>query len=460
MQYFRELDKYTDLVGDDLKSLKLDDVEVYPLMRRGLTLKYLVRKKIINTSNHKRYSLSDFVLILLGAFLSFFSLFSLLLGGTKKFVFMGFSRRSLTPSGESLDKFHDPIIELLDSSDCIMIERPFRFTHSRNKMTKCPVINYDFVVYLSYVLGFVYRIYCKFFRGDKINIIASKINSKFDFNIVSTNSIAMVVGVFKAERFIAKFIIKKLKPEKLIVTSRWLHYGFLSVAKERGLEIIELQHGSILKSNIFYQSLDEGDLSPNTMFTFSEYWNDRDWNAPNVIAIGNGSLEADVKERCVKDNRVLVISQPEMQSKLISDLKSLSKVNSHSEFYVKLHPQDVDEYESRYSELLDCNNINFISNNKESLKELLLNYRLVVGYNSTVLFEAYDIGLSVGLLSSEEIPWNDYVKYLGDACELFENIEVDSVIDFGRFIRSDFSPVFYKPLDKKFVRRYFYEENV
>jgi hypothetical protein len=463
MKYFNGIKRFDDLVkNSNLENKKIFGIKVYPLIRRNITSKYLYESKSISSSNHKEIKLRDFYLLSIGILSSFMSLLKIIGMKNKKFLFLGFSRRVIEDN-KAVDKFHDPLINTLNHDDCLMFERPFKLAHNTNRITKCDLVDIDFIIYLSILFSVILSPAFMFLYRKDIYRVKQSLHFSFGKKMLSSFELSSTILRFQLEKLFFDLIFKKLKITKLVLTSRWLHYPAIFSARNNGIETIELQHGSILNNNLFYRSFDEGNFYVDHMFTFSEYWNDRDWNVEKVTDIGSGfSNLVDTHKNLGTDKKILIISQPEMQNQLIYDLSLLADANKNMDFYIKLHPQDLDGFQRRYAALLKFNNIVFLDSTLLDLKILLLKFPLVLGYNSTVLFEAYHLGTSVGLLCSDILCEDDYLQFYDlKACKVFHKIVVSEPIDsafFNRIVSSDI--LFFKPLDLNFIQDFFYETDI
>ncbi len=126
------------------------NVNILPLIRRNIKFKYL--KSIDNERSQTNFTsrnFNDVFKVIFGSFKSLFGFVSLFFLREKEFLFLGFSRRVVQKDGFSKDIFHDDLIQFLGKDKCLMIEKPFRLSHSKKRSTICPIIDYDFFMYFS-----------------------------------------------------------------------------------------------------------------------------------------------------------------------------------------------------------------------------------------------------------------------------------------------------------------------
>ncbi len=465
MQYLNKCKDFEDKVRQSkINWRRVFGINFYPIIRRGLKFKYIKDGSLITSTNFRNYRLSVFYRVFVSTIKSFFSL-RFLFSSRSKFLFLGFSRRVIDKDAVAIDKFHDPIIDTLESEDCLLIEKPFRFGHSDKRHTKCNILDFDFVVYLSIIVGVVISPVVYLLQRRNIELLCRDIAYTFPNESIGTRSLTLLVSKFLSDLFFSRLLLSIIKPEKLIVTSRWLHYPFIYACKEKNIETIELQHGCVMKENVFYCKFDEEQFDVDVMAVFSDFWIDRNWNTKTVTTFSvNDSIESNRKnvseERENKlDDSVLIISQPEMSSYLDNDLIKIAESNPELNFFVKLHPQDVDGYEYRYRNSQHLINVNFIADLTVDSRELTKKYDLVIGYTSSVLFEAYDANCSVGLIHNEEIDSDYYKALYGNDFSAFHSIYPGDKIKSSHFVKGNNRVSFFAPLDKEKVKVFFNEKN-
>lgn len=452
--------KNIDAISEELEFslLKIDGVHIWPLVRKNVYQNVLKNNDGVNNVNYSKYSINFVFKVLSSTILAFFSLLKFLIKiKPKKFVFLGFSRRCLE-NGEFVDKFHDPIIESLELDDCLLIEKPFKGTHSNNRATKSDILDYDVIFYAVKFISFL----CSplYFIINRVDIqnVCRKINTNLKGrDIVNCLFLSKKVFEFKLESRVACYFLRKLNTDKLIVTSRWLHFPFIYAANMLDIETIEIQHGAILRNSTFYKNVDDFEFGIDTMFTFSEFWNDYPWGAKKTLSIGSHQYQfeksKDSYESKVVSN-ILLVSQPELSTRFSQDIVNLSLANIDKNFVVKLHPQDHVGFSERYSKCIDLVNVRFVKDFTSS--EDLGSFDLVLGYKSTMLYEASSRGIPVGLLVSEPNERMDYLSVFGsEILNEFAFVETNCDIDTLNIKISNLK--FFESFSGSVIRKYMYE---
>lgn len=439
------------LKASDKRVGYFNGINLLALLRRPLKFRYMSKfdREFLST-NHSKRSLSDVVLVMRSILFSALSLRFLLNTSSTKHLFLGFSRRSPRSDGKLLDRFHDPIIDALDPKQCLMIERPFKLTHFNNRATSCRVVDYDIFVYLSLLLSYVILPIVLLRNRSAICEFVSNVNDEFGYTILSSKGVALTYCTFKVESLFSKFFLKLIKPNNLVVTSRWLHYPMLYQARKLGIKSFEVQHGCVMPENFFYSEFNEYQFDVDSMLVFSEYWKESNWNTKNVFAIGVSQEKVIVRaER--KKSSVLVISQPETSTKLDKTLYDIATANSELMFEIKLHPQDMANYAKRYSHVLSLNNVSVVGMADTNTENLTTKYQLILGFTSSVLFEAYHLGASVGIICDKDNDASVYEKYYGVAVDCFHFLKVGEKISSIHFEHKDSGMNFYDELNKELI---------
>jgi hypothetical protein len=201
--------------------------------------------------------------------------------------------------------------------------------------------------------------------------------------------------------------MRVIRPEVVLLTSRWVHLPVIHAAKRSGARVAELQHGVPNLLGYKYSTVADAHVDPDWMLTFGEYWNDFDWGLPRdrVAAIGyrhlwqrRSALASRPGAPTAPLHDVMLVSQPEMSSRLAGRFEEIVDGNRDLRFLLKLHPQDIHGWAQRYP-VGRRPNVVVCDSPSADILELFSKCRAVVGHNSTALFEASFFGLRVGILN-------------------------------------------------------------
>lgn len=419
-------------INDYVKEKKIHEIEVlnlpiWPLIRTEVSDRILKKQGFFESRNNTSISLKKIIQGSSGALVSAFHLIKLVCTKQKKKeMFVGFARRSLD-EGVWVDKFHDPILKNKTSDDYLFLEKPYKFEHFKNDLARYKVIYYDLEVYLSEILS---RILYPFYIGKvRKQIKETDLMKLLNDHEYLSSLITRKLIKFKIGKFISDLIFKNVEIDNLYLTNRSIHYPMILSAKENNVNVYELQHGVVLQEDALYNDIDEGKLSVDYFLTFSPYWSENYcWAGYSTKVIPFGfkyihDKRAKFRRENSKRNDVLVISQPEMAKMLCLDIIKLSNSYSDINFIIKLHPQDIGNYRLRYKEILKFDNVSFIDQFDVDNYALLSRFNYVLGYYSTMMFEARFFNVKAIVLPSDGVHIGGDFFYMDDGVLDFSLID-------------------------------------
>lgn len=237
-----------------------------------------------------------------------------------------------------------------------------------------------------------------------------------------------VSSILKKSRveFIYSYCIYKLLfsfypnlKELVLVDGYSSRSGMILAAKDRGIAVVELQHGVATKYHLGY-SYDEACIPkcmlrcmPDVFFVWSEFWKEslRRFFPVNIKIYTNNffTLETEKYQNVDKDNALVIISQGAISSLLAEAVfKGVRKFDGLKVYY-KLHP-------SEYENWLSDNNLfniskleNFSIVKDADLYELLAKCKYQLGVFSTALFEGVALNCETILVNLPGIEyWDDF----------------------------------------------------
>lgn len=467
MNYSNEVKIINEFISQSkVDEVTINDFKIWPFLRLSIIDRVLINKGVFGVRNHSKLRLNDLFNLLSNTFFSFISVFTMLRLGRRKFLFIGFSRRTLE-GHNYIDKFHDPIIEQLNSEDCVMLERPYNKKHSRLRSTECPIISLDFFVYfsefLSRVLSFSYRLRYK----AEITDLANKLEPIYSDRAFIAKLMSREIAKFHVQNLFNNLFLKVFKPEKVIVTNRGLHLSMLYCANKAQIETSELQHGVTLANDISYTNQNDGLLSVNKFLTFGDYWCEGyQWAGDETEVVSFGFKYINNRRQILFENskvekevtrNILFVSQPELHSQINNELDLLAKNNIDCNFILKLHPQDLQGYKTRYLLALSNKNVTVFNDSTCDNYALFSRVDYVFGYNSTMLYEAHYFGCSVYILNFSN---QDLSLIFGNSIKCFSEI-TQPIIDFDKeernavFTTGDIGEQFFSSKNENIIYEFF-----
>ncbi|GAA4165603.1 hypothetical protein GCM10022286_29110 [Gryllotalpicola daejeonensis] len=205
-------------------------------------------------------------------------------------------------------------------------------------------------------------------------------------------------------------LVDRMKPKAAIMqTAAYLNQpSLISVLKDRGVRVIEPQHGWIGPSHGAYNfgaAITRPEFArfmPDTLLTFGEFWSDKVRFPGEKVAIGKPHLEqtaAKAPAPAEREKTVLVVSnryQEEVTTRLVTDIRDA--LPGEWRVLFRPHPSERALVAQRYPGLIGEDRISI--DTALDVNETLARSRAVFGYFSTVLYEALAFGCEVFVFDS------------------------------------------------------------
>lgn len=201
--------------------------------------------------------------------------------------------------------------------------------------------------------------------------------------------------------------------------------------KEYGVKTVEVQHGYVGPEHYAY-NYPSGNAEPamkeylpDYYLTFGKYWGEQIQTPSTIVTVGNPMLDRSVedlqKKSSSRSNSILVVSQGTVTSKMVKIAKYLSQALPKHTIIFKLHPGEV-PFTHRYEDLKKYHNVQIRT--YDNIYELIASSEIIVGYNSTTLFEAIAFsGKRIFILNNDMIP--DSLGYKFSSCEELRDAILD-----------------------------------
>lgn len=258
-----------------------------------------------------------------------------------------------------------------------------------------------------------------------VNRLVGELASRLDGRITDgqLNSIAAAAAyrASKAPYIEAEFrrVLDRVSPQVVLMEDA--SYGawapLISLMKERGILVVEPQHGWIGPTHGAYNfgaAMRQPELFatlPDELLTFGEYWSEGIRHPATQIAIGKPHLEGMASRAPAWEKRpyevVLVSSVANPGETIDFGLALRAALPRQWSIRFRPHPIERPSAESRYARMLGDPGI--VLDKYSDVYESLSSARGVVGVASTVLFEALEMGCRVFVRDSV---YTDY--YVGD----------------------------------------------
>lgn len=321
-------------------------------------------------------------------------------------------------NGVYMDKFTDPLVDYTNISNSFVIFEPgWTGRHYSTRMHSDKIVYTDFINSFAYHTLKMFKDKKKKYYSNESDKLCDLINNTFpDINMERKWVMDLIITSDIIMRS-HKYIFKKIGAKRLIGPFRSGMKYLIPAAKMLDMKVYELQHGITYSESNTYSGYIDPLFSPDLFLTFGSI--NAAWRygitEDKVVEIG-WAFNNYIKEKEVIDDnslKVLVISSPEVSEEMVSATCLLAKDNPEIEFYFRPHPREF-LGKNKTERLNEFQNIR-IDNNEENVTVTLMLFNVVVGENSTVLYEAISMGKKVGklhfggleprYLSEDDIPY-------------------------------------------------------
>lgn len=351
-----------------------------------------------------------------------------------------------------LDKFTDPIIDQCEKKGNYII-----LDYGRAGMHLKPRVHNDSVVYLDLlsVLSRIYSVlFCRFFlykHRKEFSLLFRELNEIFEIEF-NKSKIIKEIGFAVMYTDLLQRVFKKVSAERVIGPARAFMAPPFIAAKRQGMKTYELQHGISYGETVLYSGYRDEMILPDYFLAFGDnkpidvYGIDESrivnigWALQDYIV----SLPYDDTLYGKKD--VLVVSDPEITIPILKAIIVLAKENPEYRFYFRPHPHE--EITQKHKDMIaPFPNIK-LQNNSVNITVVLNKFNLILGENSTVIYEALAIRKKVGRLFFDGL--NPLYKDADDRDCFWE---IRNQTDFLNFVEGDVNEkgnkCIYSPFDKK-----------
>ena len=373
--------------------------------------------------------------------------------------------RKVIYEGQYRDIYSSFLVDFLkDSYSFEVLEAPYLNEHFTKKQ---PYIKYTDRIQLG---SYIYKKFNKieFTQKEKELILNVKreLEEAFDLdiNLEWVFTIHILNFTYDYRKYTELF--KKRKPKMIFAVVAYENQAIVAAAKDLGITVVELQHGTITDYHMGYSYPEKTRLNgeikyfPDKILTFGDYWINEDTcpiSHENIIPIGFPYFEAQSKDFInipANDNQILFISQGVI-GKYLSKLayEIAGKLKDYRIIY-KLHPGEYATWKQNYPELLEASkndNFEVIDNSEIPLYKLFAQSGYQVGAFSTAIYEGLMFNCKTFILDVPGVEYlsdlinRNYVFKITDASDLIDNLEKFKPKDYDKNF-------FFKSLDKELLK--------
>ncbi|TYB33017.1 MAG: hypothetical protein FXF49_08445 [Flexistipes sinusarabici] len=253
-----------------------------------------------------------------------------------------------------------------------------------------------------------------------IRDIEVELKNSFSINFKLHSYIKNQIKIFKLDKTFYVKLLKKRGVKKVFLVCSYGKEALIQACKEKGIECIELQHGTMGRYHLGYSFPIKIKVPyfPDKIYVFGKFWYDTTplpLNKNNIIIKGNfyfNNLLKKYKELPKINNQIVFISQGTIgyQLSIIAFEFAMKYIDFHVIF--KLHPGEFGRWQNEYPRLckaIKLKNFTLIDNQKRSLHEVLAKSQYQVGVSSTAIFEGLALSCKTIIVS---LPGYEYMDYL------------------------------------------------
>jgi len=373
--------------------------------------------------------------------------------------------RKVIFDGEYCDIYSNFLVDLLKEDYSFeVLEAPYINQHFTKKQK---YIKYTDRIDLG---SYVYKKFNKVEFSPEEKELILKVQKELEntFNIKLNILWMLTTHILNFKHDFKKYVelFEKRKPKMIFVVVSYENLSIVAAAKSLGIEVIELQHGTITDYHLGYSYPEKTRLNgeipyfPDKILTFGDYWiNDETCpiSKENIIPIGFSYFEYQSRDYIDMDpieNQVLFISQGVIGKYLSQIAFEFAKSQKDFKIIYKLHPGEYATWRENYPELVEAStfaNFEVIDSSEIPLYELMAKSNYQVGAFSTAIYEGLMFNCKTFIV---DVPGTEYLNDLIEKNYVFKIRDVDELIDnFNGFQPTDYDKnFFFKKFDKELLK--------
>lgn len=438
----------------------------YPWQLIRMYLYYDISRRTNTFGAPQQQSLSIFDKIKsFSPFLKNSLLYNPLRGNDKKDILIFDHPRKVIFNGEYREIYSCFLVDFLkDSYSFEVMEAPYLNKHFTNK--------HEHVKYTDRIqLGsYIYKKFHKIEFSDKekelISNIEKELDDAFSLKIDIAGIFAMHILNFQYDYKKYVDLFKKRNVKMIFVVVAYENQAVVAAAKDLGIKIIELQHGTISDYHLGYSYPPKTRLGgeikyfPDKILTFGDYWINEE-SCPisknDIVPIGFPYFEVQSKDYMdlpSDEHQILFISQGVIGKYLSKLAYQLADRLKDFRIIYKLHPGEYENWKQNYPDLVSANQLNnfeVIDNSSVPLYKLFAESNYQVGAFSTAIYEGLMFNCKTFILNVpgveylEDLIKKGYVFKIEDIDDLINNLEEFKPVDYDKNF-------FFKNFDKELLK--------
>lgn len=281
-------------------------------------------------------------------------------------------------------------------------------------------------VYSKYIVSrapliIIEKVYSLFINIKKVDLSSyNELCQKYQININPKYGIKKMISQYK----IMKLLLIFKKPKYVFIAPSYNNYGYIKAVKDKGIKVIEIQHGVINKEHFGYNVYAKFDENyfPDYLLTFGEreksifYPPNNFINKEKVFPVGsfyidyiNSSYSQSKKQHNYELTFSVSLQDCEIGGKVVPFIINLAKKHPNYLFLLKPRRTNINDYLSKYK---FPDNIKFIT--QQNIYELIKSTDIHITAYSTCALEAPALGKRNILLNFENKAKEYYGSFLNN----------------------------------------------
>lgn len=425
---------------ENLFRKKIEEIYFWKIIRFSLFGEIGIKSKLMEKAHDERINkIKKSRKLFLGAIENFFKN-----NNSKKKIIIFESDAYFKENKKILSKFYFNLIEKLkkEKVDFEVIYPLFLEKEYRLEKKSYAEENYKYIFFK--IIGFIKNKF-NFFKFslenkkylNKLKKYLEKETGISNLEILSEKNLRKILINFECEYKYYTSFFKVKQPEKIYIICSYGKEALIAAAQELNIEVIEIQHGVMTKYHVGYNFPDiKIPYFPDKLLLWGEYWK-ANVDLPKNVKIELYSYpylkrQYEKYKNIEKNlNQVIFISQGTIGKKISEKAVEFAKENPQLKVVYRLHPGEFLRWKKEYIDLYENRNLENLvisDNNEKNLYEYLFESEYLIGVYSTVIYEALNLELKVGVINLFGI---EYVEQLikEGYIELFQ---VDEKINIER----------------------------
>lgn len=410
----------------DVFTLSYQDIYYWKLIR--FELFELIKKKMhISEEGHPLTTKDKIIKVIKLIWYSFCNIYRKNKINEADVLILTHGRKTLV-DGKYIDIYLHSKIEELDKKNTsyVVMDRSDHYGNHQGEMKQ----NYIYFERFGHIIREgLYKIGMNKINVDSdkeiIEQIEKEIEKKLGVNINLKSLIKRRIFRFKCDFKYYNVLLDRIKPKTIYLAVSYGKEDLIAVAKQRNIEVTEVQHGVISTYHMGYYFPFNNNVPyfPDKLIVQGEFWKDSVCYPKNTqvsIECINSFNKISSSNKVDKENSILFISQGSI-GKDLSKIAARFCLQNNIVCYYKLHPSEFNIWKSNYKELVEATNKGFIKviEREENVYDMIERCEYIIGVYSTAIYESllYDF-TKVFVINIEGYQYmeylikNNYIKLL------------------------------------------------